>query len=588
MQPRTNSPVEQIKQRLSIEDVLSGYLTLVSSGPNFKARCPFHNEKTPSFFVSTERNSYYCFGCSAKGDIFSFVEQFEGVDFRGALKILAARAGVDLKEFKGERDSTSIIYEIMEAATTYFEKEFARSPAARAYLIERGLTDATIAEFRIGFAPDAWQSVSTYLTNAGYTETDIARAGLIKKSEKSTDTNRFYDRFRSRIMFPISDSSGRVIAFSGRIFGKETDIDAKYLNSPETEIFNKSSTLFGIDKAKFEIRKRGYAIIVEGQMDLLLSHQAGFTHTVATSGTALTAQVATGGESIINNLGLIRRLAPNVLFAFDGDTAGVRAAGRASKIALSLDMQAKIAVLPDGRDPADIIKDDSNEWKTILKNAKHIVTFFTERIIKEHTDMRAQGRAVREIVFPYISAVKSAIERAGYLKEVASLTGIPLPALTTDFESFDKSIGADTRTEKEIIPVPKVVEKKDDRARRFFGALFYKEQDDECMKALTPLYDSFKEAVGEGPYGGYMGLYEPYKEVLALEAEMWYGNDTAKMIVDLSELALNIEEEVLTTESEQLRRSMNEVSESSEKEALLTRYQTCINRIHHIKSRRSQ
>ncbi|MDQ5971600.1 MAG: primase, partial [Patescibacteria group bacterium] len=340
MHDRTNSPVTEIKTRLSITDVLSSYIELIPSGVNYKAKCPFHNEKTPSFFISPVRNGYYCFGCGAKGDIFSFVENFEGVDFKGALKTLAERAGVPLVYTKQEGDNRTILYEIMDKATQYFENEFAKSNEARAYLISRGLTDETIKSFQVGYAPDGWRNLSDYLIKMGYTQSDLDKVGLIKISEKG-----IYDRFRSRIMFPISDSSGRIIAFSGRLFGKESDTEAKYLNSPDTVLFNKSNVLFGIDKAKLAIRQRGYAVIVEGQLDLLLSHQMGVTNTVAVSGTALSSTVI-DAENSINNLGLIRRLSSNIIFAFDGDSAGVRAAGRSALIALSLDMQVKIAVLP--------------------------------------------------------------------------------------------------------------------------------------------------------------------------------------------------------------------------------------------------
>ncbi len=218
MQSRTNSPVEQIKERLSIVDVLSSYIELSPSGINYKAKCPFHNEKTPSFFVSTDRNGYYCFGCGAKGDIFSFVQNFEGVDFRGALKTLAERAGVPLVYTKDEGDGRERLYEAMEKATEYFQKEYAKVPEARAYLLSRGLTDETINAFQIGYAPDSWRSVSDYLMKLGFTQAECDAVGLIKISEKG-----FYDRFRSRIMFPISDSSGRVIAFSGRLYGKDDE-----------------------------------------------------------------------------------------------------------------------------------------------------------------------------------------------------------------------------------------------------------------------------------------------------------------------------------------------------------------------------
>ncbi|HQO70878.1 MAG TPA: DNA primase [Candidatus Paceibacterota bacterium] len=309
-----NSSVQKIKERLSIVDVVSSYISLEKAGKNYKAKCPFHNEKTPSFFVSPDRGTYYCFGCNAKGDIFSFVEKFEGTDFLGALKILADRAGVDLEEYKNKnKDKTELYYEIMEEATIFFEDNLKAKLEARSYLLSRGLNDQSIEKFRIGFAPDSWSSLINHLKKKDFKTEDILAVGLIKKKDTPDQTQKedhYYDRFRSRIMFPISDSAGRIIAFSGRIFGQSEDskdgiVNAKYLNSPETPLFNKSSVLFGLDKAKSSIRNLGYSIVVEGQMDLILSHQSGFTNTVAVSGTAFTDSLV-DSQNKINNLGLIK------------------------------------------------------------------------------------------------------------------------------------------------------------------------------------------------------------------------------------------------------------------------------------------
>jgi DNA primase len=333
-----NSPVQQIKERLSIEEVVSSYIKLDRAGVNFKARCPFHNEKTPSFFVSTERNNYYCFGCGAKGDIFTFVEEFEGLDFKSTLKILAEKAGVVLTEFNKEKEGEKDrLYGIIEEATKFFEKNLVENKEVNIYLKNRGLEDKTKKDFRIGFALLDWRKLFDFLKSKNFTDKEIETAGLAKRPD---DKNKaMYDRFRGRIMFPIADSSGRVIAFSGRIFVDDGK-SAKYLNSPETPIFNKSSVLFGIDKAKDSIRKNDFSILVEGQFDLILSHQAGFKNTVASSGTAMTDSLVSK-ENIINNLGLITRLSKNIVLAYDADKAGISASNRFAKIALYLGMDVK-------------------------------------------------------------------------------------------------------------------------------------------------------------------------------------------------------------------------------------------------------
>ncbi|MEK7190640.1 MAG: DNA primase, partial [Patescibacteria group bacterium] len=406
-----NSPVAKIKERLSIEEVVSSYLKLERAGSNLKAKCPFHNEKTPSFFVSVDRGSYYCFGCGASGDIFTFVEEFEGLDFKGALKMLADKAGVPLlpytREMKEAESEKEKLYRVMEEATLYFESNLAVKPPSelgiltaspREYLKSRGLNEKSIKDFRIGFALLDWRLLYFYLQKKGFSDIEMEKAGLVKKSEKG-----FYDRFRGRIMFPISDSSERVIAFSGRIFSAQGGSasggveQAKYLNSPETPIFSKHAVLYGIDKAKDSIRKNNFSILVEGQMDLILSHQAGYRNTVATSGTALSDSTISK-ENVVSNLGLARRLSENLVLAFDADKAGANATLRAGKIALSLGMDVKVVDLPDGIDPADLIgKSGAEAWREAIKNSKHIIEFLLNKILKNSGgDMRKVGREIKE------------------------------------------------------------------------------------------------------------------------------------------------------------------------------------------------
>ena len=537
-----SSSVEKIKERLSIVDVISSYIQVEQSGKNFKAKCPFHNEKTPSFFISPDRGTYYCFGCGEKGDIFSFVEKFEGGDFMGALKMLAERAGVILEYTKvdKDKDKKELYFEILEEATKFFESNFDKEPAARAYLISRGLNDTSLKDFRIGFVKDEWRSVSDYLVKKGYSIVDIETVGLVKKSEKGT-----YDRFRSRIMFPISDSSGRVIAFSGRIFGKDDKEEAKYLNSPDTPLFNKSNVLFGIDKAKSSIRTRGYSIVVEGQMDLILSHQIGFTNTVAVSGTAFTDSIV-DHESKINNLGLIRRLSPNIIFAYDGDSAGIRAVSRSAIIALSLDMQVKVANLPEGKDPADMIKEDGDSWKDIIKNAKDIVTFHIDRICKNTNDIRVRGKQVRDIIFPFLVMIKSSIDRSSYVSLINSKTGIPMNAIIEDFSTYEKNHQVDNVSIKESVFVPKKdhESRRSNLEKRLFGIIFWQEKEEAGIN-IQDIQKSLKESIGEEEFSTISLLHEPWKEVLATEAEMWYGNRIKDVPRDLEELMLNLEEEIL-------------------------------------------
>ena len=577
-----NGAAQKIKERLSIVDVISSYLQVTAAGKNYKARCPFHNEKTPSFFISPDRGSYYCFGCGAKGDIFSFVEHFEGTDFLGSLKLLAEKAGIVLEK-RGSYEKTDDkerYYEIMEEATLFFETMFDKEPETRSYLRDRGLSDGTIKSFRIGYAPASWHSVSDHLINKGFKIEDLEIVGLVKRGN-----NGFYDRFRGRIMFPISDSSGRVIAFSGRIFAlsnnqkKEGDIEeAKYLNSPDTVLFNKSNVLFGIDKAKGAIRSRGYSIIVEGQMDLILSHQALFTNTVAVSGTALADNVS-DSESKINNLGLIRRLSNNVIFAFDGDEAGIRAASRSSVIALSLEMQVKIAILPEGQDPADIINANPDSWKEIIKNSVNIVSFHIDRICNSSNDIRIRGKKIREVIFPFLSMVKSSIERSAYITLIHNKTGLPDRAIIEDFEIYERNtnISKNNNLEANTMEGQKQ-SRRDHLERRLFGIIFWtdKNKDDENIKILL---EDFKKKISDEEFNKMINTHEPFSDTLAFEAEMWYGSKTDNLERELKEIILNLEEEILND-----KKILLGPLDTKEK---LTEFDTISKRIEEIKKSRS-
>ena len=410
------TPVEQIKARLSAKDVISSYIKLDKAGGSYKALCPFHNERTPSFNVSPSRDGYYCFGCNRGGDIFTFVQEIEGVDFLCALKILAERAGVELKrENVGAKSERDRLLAVMEEATNFYEDHLEKNSEAQAYLAERGLKEKTIRDFRIGFAPLDWRILYEHLKRKKFEDSEIEKAGLSKKVENKG----YYDRFRGRIMFPIFDIGGRVVAFSGRVFGEQKTPDgadvAKYINSPETPLYDKSATLFGYDRAKMAIRKQNFAILVEGQMDLIMAHQANTENTVAVSGTALTER----------HLALLKRLTDNLIFAFDADEAGLNATTRAFQIALSFGMAVRVAEIPEGKDPADYILKNEESWAKVIADSKHIVDFYIASLSCRGLEQRAFRKEVETKVLPLILAMQSKIEQAHFIVEVARKLGIP-------------------------------------------------------------------------------------------------------------------------------------------------------------------
>jgi len=346
--------INEIKSRLNIEDVVAEYIKLEKSGIGFKAPCPFHNEKTPSFNVSPSRGIYKCFGCGESGDIFNFVEKIEGISFQESLEKLAQKAGVELtkstgkskKEREKEKTEKENLLKILEDSTKFFQINLLKDEKAKNYLKKRGVDEKTVKKFRIGLAKDSWHDLEIFLTKKGYSKVNIEKVGLIKKNEKGN----VYDRFRDRIVFPIFDLNDNPIAFSGRDLS-EKDNTAKYLNSPETIFFNKSEILYGLNLAKNEARRRKYFIIVEGQMDLIMSHKVGFKNTVATSGTSLTEQ----------HLKNLSRFSKNLIFAFDSDNAGIEASYKGMKKALTEDFDVKILNIPENNDPADIILDDEKK-----------------------------------------------------------------------------------------------------------------------------------------------------------------------------------------------------------------------------------
>jgi len=403
------SAVDQIKDRILIEDLVSEHVDLQKAGKNLKGLCPFHNEKSPSFHVSPERNSYYCFGCGAKGDVFTFQEEMSGCDFKEALVELARRAGVSLENqnFK-DKSEDDVLYEIMDVACTFFEDQVSKSDDTKNYLLDRGIKAETKEEWRIGYAPNDWHELNNFLKGKGYKDEDVIKVGLIKQGEKG-----IYDHFRDRVMFPIFDTRNRPIAFSGRLLHDDGK-SAKYINSPETVLFNKSEVLYGLHAARSGIRKLDFTILVEGQFDVVSAHQVGFANTVATSGTAATE----------GHFEMLKRVSDNVILAYDGDKAGIAAAKRAWDIALPMGMNVKMAILPEGKDPADLIQENPEEFKEIIKNAKHIIEFTTQRILEKTPDRHKALVHIEKFVLPLLKFIKSHVEKNYFVNYISDKTGI--------------------------------------------------------------------------------------------------------------------------------------------------------------------
>lgn len=410
--------VAQIKERLSIQDIIAPYVKLTRAGKSIRGLCPFHKEKTPSFHVSPERGTWHCFGCGLGGDGFSFIEKVEGVDFKGAMKILAEKAGVVIEySGGGTREDTSKkdrMREAMLRAQEWYAKNLKESPAYP-YAESRGLTADSIRDWGLGFAPDEWRGLLEALSAAGFSIEELVAAGLIKEADGKPGT--YYDRFRNRLMFPIRDAAGRVVAFTGRALAK--DEQAKYLNSPETELYHKSEILFGMDRAKDAVRTRGFTMLVEGQLDVLLAHQAGFTNAVALSGTALSEK----------HLALMKRYSDNLMLVLDADAAGLKATARSAQLALMNGVRVKAARLPKGKDPADLISEDVKEFASRVQAAKPIVEFFLAELAESERDPHRLMRLSEQVVLPLIAAIPSPMERDHFVQIAARALGLSSEAV---------------------------------------------------------------------------------------------------------------------------------------------------------------
>lgn len=526
-----STPVEQIKERLGIADVVGSYLKLDRAGSSLKGKCPFHNEKTPSFFVSPARGSYYCFGCQAKGDIFTFVQEFEGLDFIGALRVLAQRAGVTLTKIDPKvRSEYARLYLCLEKATRFYEQKLQDISEARTYLDGRGLLPETIKAWRIGFAPNDWRQLFDHLQKEGFTPDEMGKVGLIKRSEQ--DRSRFYDAFRGRVMFPIRDSASRVIAFSARILPSLDDGKAgKYINSPETILFNKSQTLYGFDRAKLIIRQKDATILVEGQMDLLMAHQAGFENAVASSGTALTE------EQLVR----LKRLSENLLISFDSDSAGVRASERAIRLALALGMNVKVIAIEKGKDPAELIQKDPSTWEKAVSGAKHVIDFLLDGILHSAKEGRERALAIEKTLLPLLRALSSSVEQSHFIKVIAEKSGLREDALWESFKKLTPAV-----KEKEVPELRKAgaPSHANTLERRIFGIFLLAEAKKNAVllsRIETGLLRIFEQDLLHRKLEHYRAL----QDVLLLEAEALYG-EGAPSTSEEQELLRHLEEGHLT------------------------------------------
>lgn len=543
--------VSEIKSRLSVVDALRNYIQLIPAGKNMKALCPFHKEKTPSFMVSPDRDMWYCFGCADGGDIFKFVMKFENVEFFEALKILAEKAGVEIKiEGGGGGDTHKQLYEINNLAKNFFranlhDSQSAYVLAAKKYLEGRGLKLETINEFEIGLAPTAPDALLRHLVSQHKTPADIEKSGLIFKSERGT----YWDRFRGRLMFPLYNNSGKVVGFTGRILPSDVPASgfdsAKYVNSPETPIFSKSKILYGFHVSKNYIRDTRTAIIVEGQMDFLMMWADGIKNTIASSGTALTGE----------HLGALRRISDNLILGFDSDPAGLAAAERSIDLASSLDFNVKVLEIKGFKDPADAVLASPGAMAGFVAGSVPAMEHYFNRYVSSTGDIAERKKNLR-VVLGKIKGIASAVERDHFLRMLSIRSGVAESALLEEMASLKVEARAPLAPQTFSVSTP--VEKQSRRSvigERIVGIL-------AAHPELEKEVESFKEQLA------------PLADLVALKASLNpRDSEREASASELKKLIREFKVEQLKEKQEHLRAVITGLEQSGDEAALRTALQ---------------
>ena len=530
------SVVDEIKARIDIVDIVSQYVQLKKAGRVYKGLCPFHSEKTPSFVVYPDEGRYHCFGCGADGDVFTFLEQKEGLTFPEALKVLAQKAGVELpdrRESPEEKSARERLYALLSAAAGWYRTQLA-SPAgagARAYLVKRGITPETSELFGLGFAPDSWDACQKYLRGLGYTEEEIVSSGI----SIAKDTGGSYDRFRGRLMIPIRDDRGRVSGFGARVIGKG---EPKYLNSPQTEVFDKGRMLFGIDMARRAIREKNAAVVVEGYMDVISAVQRGVRNVVASMGTALTE----------HHIRYLKRLTRNIYLALDPDAAGIRATLRGLDVAKdaseeelvpvalpgmikfksALDVALYVIPMPEGLDPDDVFREHPEIWPDLLQGAIPLVEFALKLLAEEYdlTSPEGKSQAAKQGI-ALLKNVLDDVERSHYVQMLARMVSVDPRLLERQLWEIEDGRRTSRRRRRPVRLEPQkfVVSPAIDMERRLLQRFL--EDASRIERLVEALAEEEMEPISELDFGS-----EAHRQVFLWLSGSGEINDAIETVVD--------------------------------------------------------
>lgn len=507
---------DEVRQQTDIVRIVSDYVALKKRGANWIACCPFHSEKTPSFNVHSGKGIFKCFGCGAGGNVFDFVMRLEGCSFVDSVRMVAEKCGIPVpQETKPSGESQKAdrwrkrLLELNELAAEFFEEQLGASPEGRRaleYLEERGISSDTRARLRLGYAPNAWEALSTFLGAHGVTRDEIADSGLVTVKEGG---GGYYDRFRGRVMFPIQDAQGRVVAFGGRTM---VDERAKYLNSPETAVYTKGNQLYGIFHAKEAIRRTGFAILVEGYLDFITPFQAGIENVVASLGTALTEPQAR----------LLRRYmqSPRVVVNFDADSAGQEATTRSFEVLLGQGFKVNVLALSAGKDPDQFIREHgSSAYRDLLKQTKPYLDYVVDRAVSRYEIDRPSGKAdALEEVLPFVAQIENRIERVEYAERIARRLGIDDDVLRKELRRVASR--RETKIERNRVEPPRQLSTFE---QRFLVVLFGDENvrfsvlqaiDEADIEGLAsePIFRAMLDAHRSGEPIGYAEISEKLSE----------------------------------------------------------------------------
>ena len=573
---------EEVKSRLSVEDVVGQYLELKRAGRNFKGLSPFTSEKTPSFIVSPEKQIWHDFSSNKGGDIFSFVMEMEGVDFREALNILARKAGVEIQQYGDGGKTTALkkkIYGILDLSAQYYQKTLVKNPLALDYVVKkRQFNKQTISDFRLGYAPNKGRVLLDFLKKKGFEESEIKASGLVSSYKGSLN-----DMFRGRIMVPLADREGQIIGFTARILRDDNPKAPKYINTPQTLVYDKSRHVFGLHLAKEAIRDKQYSVMVEGNLDVISSHQAGVKNVVATAGTALTIQQLTA----------LSRLAKEVRLAFDQDDAGIRATERAITLSQGVDVSLYVIDIPSGKDPDDLIKKDAKLWSRAVESQQYALDWLLSKYTGEFDLNSAEGK--REMTSKFIkilSELGDSVEQDHYVGELAKITGTSYGAMSSKLNSYKKAKSTETFKRKIVKDVKSGPDEYAYQDNLLALNLFYPETRTSLRKISKEYLYSEKrrevyeivEKLGSKQFKEHehdLHSLENYAKILSLKVQELYGDwSSSDRTIEAIGLARRCEQDNIQKQRKELTekiRLLEEEGETEQAKKLLSLYNSMIN-----------